>query len=68
MLQFRPKRTRLIVVAVIAVLLGLAGFSPNYSRVMVTGGDQDIDVERAGFGPQQIRVKSGDTRIESSAR
>lgn len=63
-----PKNRRWLLIALV-VLAVAAAFSPSYSRVIVRGRDgQTIDVERAGFGPQTIRVRTGDAAVESSTR
>jgi hypothetical protein len=63
-LSRRSRRVALVVLALIA----LAALSPSYTRVIVVGDGVNIDVEKAGFGPQRVQVKTGDASVETSAR
>jgi hypothetical protein len=64
----KPTRNRvvLIVLAMIAVA-ALAGLSPSYTYVSVTG-PEGVKVEKAGFGPQRVRVNTEGVSVESSTR
>lgn len=65
LLSRRNRRIALIVLAVLA----LGVFSPSYSRVIVRrDGENVVDVQRAGFGPQTVHVKTEDASIKASAR
>jgi hypothetical protein len=64
----RLSRRQMLLIALAAlVLLGLAGFSPSYTRVIIKQDGQEVDVQKAGFGPQGVKVKSGDVKVESFA-
>ena len=61
------RRGRRIALIVIAILV-LAALSPGYTRVIVKGDGVNIDVEKAGFGPQRVQVKTDDATVDASAR
>lgn len=64
----RLSRRQMLLIALGAlVLLGLAGFSPSYTRVIIKQDGQEVDVQKAGFGAQGVKVNSGDVKVESSA-
>jgi hypothetical protein len=67
MSKLTRKKVVLILLGIAAVAL-LANFSPSYTYVSVGDPKGDIKVERAGFGPQSVRVEKSDIRIESSSR
>ena len=61
-------RRLLVCLAVAAGVVALAIASPSYTYVSVTGPDGEIRVEKAGFGPQRIRVETPGGSVESSTR
>jgi hypothetical protein len=52
----------------VAALAVLTNFSPGYTCVRVSGPDGEVQVEKAGFGPQSVRVEQPGTRIECNTR
>ena len=62
------KRAIYIVVAVIAIIGALSQVLPTYNYVHMSGPDGTVEVERAGFGPQNVEAKSSTGSVRSSSR